>query len=436
MQKEILNKIVKLFMSFIILIVLIGNYNNTYASNLLQDELQQDSQSYTEYKGSVIDNNTKEPLAFADLTINTTNIRTVTNKEGKFLFKVPNNLLDKMLTISYLGYDTQVILLKNLKNKDNKIALNSSVTKLKQVKINVPKDVKTLVRITLDRNNKSYYNDPTIMTAFYRETIKKRKKNASLSEAVVKIYKQPYNSLKKDEIGIIKSRKNTNYSKLDTLALKLQGGPFNTLYSDIVKYPEFVFSEDLLQYYEFSFEPSTQINNRQVYVVKFEQLPNVVSSLYYGKLFIDAETFALTSAIYSLNIENTKQAVSLFLRSKPKKVKVSTIEALYRVDYQTQNGKWYFTYSNIQLAFKVKWKNKFFSSTYSLNIEMAITDWEINNTEKTNLDNSIKPSVILADEASGFSDPEFWGQYNIIEPEKSIESAIKKIIKQLKKVKS
>ena len=339
MQKETLNKTARFFMSLVILIILNGNHYNIHASTLLQDELQQDVQSFIEYKGIAIASNTKETLAFADLTIKTTNIRTVTNKEGEFLLKVPNNLLDRMLIISYLGYETQGILLKNLKNKGNKIALNISVTKLKQVKINNPKDAETLVRMTLDGNNKSYYNDPTIMTAFYRETIKKRKMNASLSEAVVKIYKQPYNSLKKDEIGLIKSRKNTNYSKLDTLALKLQGGPFSSLYSDIIKYPEYIFTEDTFQYYDFSFEPSTQINNRQVYVVRFKQLPNVISSLYDGRLYIDSETFTLTSAEYKLNIENEKQAMDLFLRSKPKKVKISPIEALYRVDYQTLNGK-------------------------------------------------------------------------------------------------
>jgi hypothetical protein len=42
----------------------------------------------------------------------------------------------------------------------------------------------------------------------------------------------------------------------------------------------------------------------------------------------------------------------------------------------------------------------------------------------------------LEDEAIGFSDPDFWGEYNIIEPEKSIESAIKKIQRQLRRSKS
>jgi hypothetical protein len=169
--------------------------------------------------------------------------------------------------------------------------------------------------------------------------------------------------------------------------------------------------------------------------VKFEQNSNVVSPLYYGKLFIDAESFSLTSAVYSLNVEDKIKASSLFVKKKPNRVRVYPLQAAYRVDYKTANGKWLYGYSNIELAFNVKWKGRLFSNTYTLSIEMAITDWENNRTGILKPDNSLKPSVILSDEATGFSDPEFWGEYNIIEPEKSIESAIKKIVKQLKRVK-
>jgi hypothetical protein len=34
---------------------------------------------------------------------------------------------------------------------------------------------------------------------------------------------------------------------------------------------------------------------------------------------------------------------------------------------------------------------------------------------------------------SGFADPNFWGEFNLIEPEKPIETAIRKIQKQLEK---
>ena len=187
----------------------------------------------------------------------------------------------------------------------------------------------------------------------------------------------------------------------------------------------------------FSFDNSTEVNNRTVYVVNFTQLPNIVTPLYRGKLYIDAETFALVSANYNLNVENKDEAVKLFVRKKPRLVKVEPEEASYRVDYKsTSDGKWYYSYSNVQLAFRVKWRKKLFGSIYTLNIEMAITDWTKNITKTVNRNNRLRPSIILSDEASGFSDPEFWGEYNIIEPEKSIESAIRKISRQLNKIKS
>jgi len=66
---------------------------------------------------------------------------------------------------------------------------------------------------------------------------------------------------------------------------------------------------------------------------------------------------------------------------------------------------------------------------------MAITDWEpTTSTSNTGmLKDRLRPSIIISDEVSGFSDPDFWGAYNLIEPDKSIESAIEKIRKNLKR---
>jgi hypothetical protein len=45
------------------------------------------------------------------------------------------------------------------------------------------------------------------------------------------------------------------------------------------------------------------------------------------------------------------------------------------------------------------------------------------------------PYVIMSDRITNSADINFWGKYNIIEPEKSIESAIKKIkSKNLKEI--
>jgi len=395
----------------------------------------QDTQAIKEISGKIIDATTKDNLIFTDIVVDGSNISTVTNAEGEFLLKIPYKYLGEKLVITHLGYERKLLNIVDLSTNE-KIYLKPSITELSAVSIAVapPYDARTLVEKTLENKSAAYNDENALLTAFYRETIKKRRRNASLSEAIVQIHRQPYSSVRSDHIELIKSRKNTNYSRLDTLALKLQGGPFSNLYTDLVKYPEYIFNERDIEFYDFNYENSTNINKNLVYVVNFKQKPNVKSPMYYGKLYIDANTLALTNAEYSLNVKNKELSSSLFVRKKPRKVDVYPTEATYKVKYRTQNGKWHYAYSNIGLTFKVNWKGKLFNSIYTLNSEMAVTDWEIPETKIAKVRKRLlKPSSILTEQTSGFSDPEFWGTYNIIEPEKSIENAIKKIKKQLDK---
>ena len=393
----------------------------------------QSDASFKEIEGKVIDATSNSPLIFADVTVSNSNISTVTNSDGEFLLKIPLSQTGESIIISYLGYQDKTIAIKDYKSQ-SKIALSPTYTALNPINITSTNlSARELVLETL-KKKKSYIDRNTLMTAFYRETIKKRRKNASLSEAVVKIHKQPYSSYRNDHIELIKARKNTDYSKLDTIALKLQGGPFSNLYTDIIKYPEYIFSEEYINDYDFNYGESTQINSNLIYVVNFQPKKYLSTPLYYGKLYIDANTLALTSAVFSLNVENKELSSRMYIRKKPRKVDVYPTEASYRVNYRISNGKWHYAYSNISLTFKVNWKGKLFNSVYTLSSEMAITDWEVKDTKLASVrPQLLRPTTILTDKASGFSDPRFWGEYNIIEPEKSIESAIKKIQRQLKR---
>lgn len=391
-------------------------------------------EGFKEYLGEVYDSETKKPLIFATLTLEGTNISTITNTEGEFSLKVPESNASENVIVSFLGYRTKRIPILQFKSEDNEIGMTELVTQLSEVSLSVPKDARALVRETLKKRGENYIDNPTVMTAFYRETIKRRRQNVSLSEAVVNIYKAPYSSNKNDALKLFKARKSTDYSKLDTLALKLQGGPFNALFVDMVKYPDYIFADDLFEYYDFSFSNATRVDDKQIYVINFEQKPGVLDPLYSGKLYIDVDNKILTSAIYSLNITNRDLAAQMFVRRKPRNADVWPTEVAYRVDYREKDGKWYYGYSNVMMEFKINWDKKLFNSVYSMSCEMAITDWEENlSNEIPKYKDRIKSDIILTDEAIGFADPDFWGEYNIIEPEKSIESAIKKIQRQLKR---
>jgi hypothetical protein len=407
---------------------------NALAENNIKNNIQQDSLKFIVYKGKVINSNTRKPLALATLLINNTNISTVTNIQGKYQLKVPEKYKNNKITISFLGYTSEIINLYDLKKNNAVIKLETYIEELSEVKINV-KDASTLVAEVLRKKGENYADFLSNMTAFYRETIKKRRTYVSLSEAVIGINKQSYTNSRNDILKLYKARKSVDYSKLDTVAFKLKGGPFSNIYIDIIKNHNSFFENDMFALYNFTFDTSTKIDNRIVFVVNFKQKPNIKSPLYYGKLYIDAHSLALISAKFHLNLVDKIKASRLFIVKKPRNARVYPIETSYLINYREKNGKWYFGYSRIELGFKINWDKKWFNTIYRTTSELAITDWHKNTTNKYFKPRErLRTSVIMIEKASGFSDPNFWGAYNVIEPEKSIESAIKKIKKQLKNI--
>jgi len=393
-----------------------------------------DSSAFVLYKGVVVDRTSKDPLAFASISLKGSNISTVTNSEGTFSLKVPKALSTGSIVISFLGYLNKTLPISDLHSEMNRIDMEGLPVLLPEISV-VFSDAASLVEAVLKKKGTNYLSDPAIMTAFYRETIKRRRSYVSLQEAVVDIYKYPYTSPKTDFAALYKVRKNTDYQKLDTLVFKLMGGPYNTLLADVMKNSDDFFTDRMLTNYVFSFDRFTRVDDRSIYVVNFKQSPTFVDPLYYGKLYIDAQTLALVSVDFSVNIENRDAATELFIRKKPYNATVYPTKSNCHIDYVEKDGKWYMNYARVELDIRVNWKKKWFDTVYESMMEMAVTDWSSSDVENKWLKRKdrLKVSTIVADEAVGFADPEFWGDYNVIEPEKSIESAIRKIQKQLKK---
>ncbi|HEY5510569.1 MAG TPA: carboxypeptidase-like regulatory domain-containing protein [Prolixibacteraceae bacterium] len=393
---------------------------------------KQDTITYVQYKGTVVETDTRNPLGFATLTLQGANISTVANSDGEFLFKVPASKTEGNIIVSFLAHKEKIVKLSTLKQERNRIELDLLSVTLTTISIH-PKDPGALIKTILNRRLENYNQDQNKMTVFYRETIKKNKTYVSLSEAVLDVYKQPTLSAKGDQIELSKGRKNTDYTKLDTLTFKMQGGPYTSLLLDIVKNPEEIFTEDMVGNYQFTIENVSKIGDRLMYIIDFQQFPHIVEPLYFGKLYVDTESLAILSATFSLNVENRALASEYFIRKKPAGAKVYPTEANYQVNYREKDGKWIFGYSRAELVFKIEWKRKLFNTHYSSSIEMAVTDWEKSQIKNAKPNERLKQNVVMMDEVSGFADPDFWGVYNVIEPEKSIDQAIRKIQRKLKK---
>ena len=399
----------------------------------VKNYLQKPDSLFNSYKGIVTDITSREKLPYASLTVESTNISTVTNADGEFLLKVPKTDTDRMLVITFLGYGSRRISLTSMLPEGNKIELKSLPIFLPELKV-ISKDPESVIQKMLENRYKNYSDKDMIMNAFYRETIRKRNTNVSLSEAIVEVYKQSYGNNLPDMAALYKSRKSTDYSKLDTLVYKLMGGPFNSLYLDVMKYPDFIFTSSIFSNYNFKFLQTDRIDERLIYVIGFEQQKNVLEPLFYGKLYIDAQSFALVRADFDMNLTDNEEATKLFIRKKPYNAVVNTTKAHYQIEYRLSDDMWYYAYSRVDLNMKINWKKKLFNTYYNSTIEMAATDWFDDVNKKVfKMKDRINPNVVIQDAVKGFSETEFWGEYNIIEPDKSIENAINKIQKKLKK---
>ena len=413
--------------SLLLMIITLFSLNVLVSSNVFA---QSDTISFSQFKGRILDSKTNKELAFATLSVIGTNIAGVSNSEGEFSLKIAKDKLNANLMISFLGYNNKVISLRELKPEKNQILLETSNITLGEVVVST-NDAEKIFKQVIERIEQNYGNDQNLMTGFYRETIRKRRAYLSLSESVVEIQKQPYTSKLDDFIDLFKGRKNTDYTRLDTLTFKLQGGPYTTVFLDIMKYPDLMFSSDALKIYDFTLENNTQIDDKKVYVLAFKQKQVITTPLYFGKLYIDTESMAIINATFNLNVEDKIASGLLFTQKKPIGADVYPLQASYQINYREQNGKWIFTYSRGDITFLVNWDKKLFNTTYETSVELAVTDWKKKNNDTLKETQKLRQNVIMMDKVSDFADPEFWGEYNIIEPEKSIETAIKKIQRKM-----
>ncbi len=393
-----------------------------------------DQQVYLTLKGKIVDAETGMPLVFATVSVSESNVAVVTNIDGEFTLKVGESLVSKNLEISYLGYKNKVVPISSMRDNGykNMIQLETAPIPIKEIIVK-PIDPDDIVAKAIGRIGKNYESVPNLMTAFYRETIRKNRTYVSIGEAVVEIFKAPYaNDIRFDGTRIYKGRKNADVEKVDTLLFKLQGGTTSVLQLDIVKNTEAILTSEAMKYYDYSLSNVIEIDGKPHYVIDFVQKPSVDEPLFMGSLYIEMDSYAITEAEFGFNLSDKEAASSMFIRKKPLGVEVTPEVASYRTKYREQDGKWYFAYSRAEVKFKVDWKKKLFHTYYTTMSEIAVTDRTAEEVIKFAGKEKVKYTDVFTEKVSAFVDPEFWGDYNVIEPDQSIESAIRRLSRKLK----
>ena len=396
-----------------------------------------ENQSDTTYllRGRVFGGDTNQPLANASITIQQSNASTVTNQDGYFSIRVSSNTRSSKVIIRHLGYSNREIPVVTLiDSPNNHISLIHAPIELGELQV-VSGDGTRLAREALRRIPENYSSDPNMMVAFYRESIKKGSRHISLVESVLDVYKASYRSYNTDQARIYIGRKATDITPRDTVLMRFQGGISDALLLDIAKNPEIVFGTDGAEYM-FHIEGLININNKPHYMITFSPHPGIHDILFRGTIYLEPESLAFARMEFNMNVEDREDASNIFIRRKPPKMRVDVEKARYVVDFIEDNGEWFFNYSSTEVEFRVRWTNRFFglfATTYIIASEIAITDRYDDNVVRFPRSERIRSSDVIAEKVEFFLDPDFWGEYNVIEPDQEITDAIKRLSDKLRR---
>jgi len=396
----------------------------------------QDADFITLY-GHVSDIRTSESLYFSSINLYGTNISNIANSEGHFSLKIPKSAApDANVLVSHLGYQTETVKVCSFYATTSE---NPLEIKLIPVSIHLdPATVRAiepdvLIRSALHNVKYNYPTEHVGMTAFYREIIRKGTvKYLVLNEAVIDINKSPYTGFSSDRVGIYKGRGCTNYDTSDTLFIKYQGGIVTALELDQVKHPFAGIGPELLtDTYSFFMDGMATCDGHSFYKVGFRTKDHVDDILFTGSIYIEVESLAIGRVEMEMDIAGREEeAAGLFIVKRPQDTRFYINKVQYIISYKCFDGKWYYDYCRADLNFSSRRNNSMFRRNFSITEEMAITDHKDGEIAIEQA-NRVKFKDILSDKVADFTDDNFWEDYNIIEPDQSIEAIIKKIIRKL-----
>ncbi|HAQ19336.1 MAG TPA: hypothetical protein DCR40_08915 [Prolixibacteraceae bacterium] len=377
------------------------------------------------FSGRVFDREQRDVLPYTSISVLRSNIGILSNTDGDFELKIPENMKQDTVIISCLGYRQYRQPISEIVEPNYTIYLQPTSFLLKEIKVTGinPQEIleKLLSKIALN-----YPQYPEIMTAFYREVLKQDSKYIDVAEAVMEIRKASYrNEFEQDKIKFIKGRKNFNVKAFQFVDFKIQGGPYYITQLDVVKTLDSFLDPEFRDFYKYTLDEIVELDNRETYVLRFKPKEKVDYPCYQGKLFVDMATLALVRAGFSLSRSGLRFARESLIKKKPKDFYVRPINVDYQVSYRRMSNQWHLSHAQASVKFKVKSKNDKVNSIFHSISELLITDIKPDDRTPFKRDELFNPKDIFTEIITSY-DEGFWGNYNIIKPSEDLRKALRK----------
>ena len=375
-----------------------------------------------------------QPLAYVSVSAEGSKAHTVTNDDGQFTLKTTHK--PRYVRLSHIGYKSRKVAIGEGTKQSLRIRMVSNTVELREVLVSANEPM-AILRAAMERVMQNYPHEPELVRCFYRETARRGSRFISVAEAVTEMYKSDYAyGPERDAVAIMKGRRLMSMKARETLGVKVQGGPVLPLMVDVAKNPDYLMNEENLAHYKLRMEVPVRIADRPQFVISMEPQGRQLYPLMMGRVFIDQELLAFTRAELQLDMTDWRQASEYMLVRKPMGLRFRPKELTVTIVYETdEQGITRMSYVRNLMRFNCDWKRRLFASPFITVCEMVVTDRQQrgDKVKRPRGRSSFGLKERFYDRVEYFDDPDFWADYNIIEPTESLENAIDKLKKKVRK---
>ncbi|MEI6678416.1 MAG: carboxypeptidase-like regulatory domain-containing protein [Mariniphaga sp.] len=375
--------------------------------------------------GMIVEGRKDTPVPFATLTISGESIGTMTNINGQYDLNIPWRFHDRLISVRCLGFKPLEIIQNDLKNH---LIIRMELLSVHLHEIEVkPVIVAEVLKGFREKIEKNYERSAQLMITFYRETIKRDNQYIGVWEAVMEMLKSPYNSEGSDRVRFLKGRKSNFNKTFNDIRLKIQGGPWYITTLDIVRNLETFLDPKFEHLYRYRFEQPEMYNGRITWVIRFSRKEDVDYPCYFGKILIDADSYALVNAEFGLDKKSLKLNGETFIKKEPHGIITRPERAEYAVNYRMVEGRWQFYSARTDVIFQVKQNKGNLKTEYRSVSDVLVTQqYHFPSRARFGPEGLFNADDIFAD-IKGDYDPEFWGNYNVIKPDEDLNKALREI---------
>ncbi|HVU97073.1 MAG TPA: serine hydrolase [Puia sp.] len=395
-------------------------------------------------RGIVRDAASGEPIPYASIGLTGKAIATMTNEKGQFLFRIPAAAKDDSLSVTHIGFTPIILPVRTADTGERKIELKESPGQLKEVEVKPPNPLE-LIRKAIEKIPANYPDSPFCLTGFYRLDGTKDAKIVDLSEAVFNIHIDGYRG-KNNQFHLVKSRMDkdlTAFNGSDQVNVGYK--PSGIMSFDFSRHLDKweLFQKEAAKEYLFKYKGLVDYNGKDAFLITFEEKPGVKKSLTDGRLYIEADDLAFLELDQKRNLQGLKYydewsrlehlVFNMF------HISIKVLSDTTSITYRKNGSRYYLSHCTKSIDYYIAGGDRhYLLNPLSVRTNYLITGVDTVNVQPIPGEESLKEQTSIEGQAKILNDTRdspdrsdtadrFWTNYNLIEAEFNVDSAIRVI---------